>query len=119
MPLYVRSGSGLATSDYSRWWFAQTIGPYRAGTRSTSTPPRDRRQGGPWRHETFAKSDLSVVYVPGKDNTVADCLSRWAYPAGKAWMDISSHGDNEETEEAKRIIKMEKAMEQEGVKSLW
>ena len=59
---------------------------------------------------------LSVVYVPGKDNTVADCLSRWAYPAGKAWMDISSHGDAEETEEAKRIIEMEKAMEQEGVK---
>ena len=42
--------------------------------------------------------------------------SRWAYPAGKAWMDISSHGDAEETEEAKRIIEMEKAMEQEGVK---
>ena len=67
-------------------------------------------------HETFAKFDLSVVYVPGKDNTVADYLSRWAYPAGKAWMDISSHGDAEETEEAKRIIEMEKAMEQEGVK---
>ena len=37
-------------------------------------------------------------------------------PAGKAWMDISSHGDAEETEEAKRNIEMEKAMEQEGVK---
>ena len=47
---------------------------------------------------------------------MADCLSRWAYPAGKAWMDISSHGDAEETEQAKRIIEMEKAMEQEGVK---
>ena len=67
-------------------------------------------------HETFAKFDPSVVYLPGKDNTVADCLSRWAYPAGKAWMDISGHGDAEETEEAKRIIEMEKAMEQEGVK---
>ena len=31
-------------------------------------------------------------------------------------MDISSHGDAEEIEEAKRIIEMEKAMEQEGVK---
>ena len=31
-------------------------------------------------------------------------------------MDISSHGDAEETEEAKRIIEMEEAMEQEGVK---
>ena len=47
---------------------------------------------------------------------MADCLSRWAYPAGRAWMDICSHGDAEETEEAKRIIEMEKAMEQEGVK---
>ena len=27
-------------------------------------------------HETCAKLDLSVVYVPGKDNTVADCMSR-------------------------------------------
>ena len=67
-------------------------------------------------HETFAKFDLSVVYVPGKGNTVADCLSRWAYPAGKAWMDISSHGDGKETEEAKCIIEMEKAIEQEGAK---
>ena len=46
---------------------------------------------------------------------MADCLSRWAYFAGKAWMDISSHGDAEETEEAKGIIEMEEAMEQEGV----
>ena len=31
-------------------------------------------------------------------------------------MDISSHGDAEETEDARRIIDMEKAMEQDGVK---
>ena len=79
------------------------------------TPSGPAARRARW-HETFAQFDLSVVYVPGKDNTVADCLSRWAYPAGKAWMDISSHGDAEETEEAKRIIEMEKTMEQEGVK---
>ena len=53
----------------------------------TPSAPAARR---PRWHETFAKFDLSVVYVAGKDNTVADCLSRWAYPAGKAWMDTSS-----------------------------
>ena len=74
------------------------------------TPSGPAARRARW-HETFAKFDL-----PGGDNTVADCLSRWAYPAGKAWMDISSHGDAEETEEAKRIIEMEKVMEQEGVK---
>ena len=79
------------------------------------TPSGPAARRARW-HETFAKFDLSVVYIPGKDNTVADCLSRWAYPAGKAWMDISSHGDAEETEEAKHIIEMEKVMEQEGVK---
>ena len=78
------------------------------------TPSGPAARRARW-HETFAKFDLSVLYVPGKDNTVADCLSRWAYPGGKAWMDISSHGDAEETEEAKRIIEMDKAMEQEGV----
>ena len=55
--------------------------------------------------------NLSVVYCPGKDNTVADCLSCWGYPSGKAWMDISRHGDAEEGEEAKRIIEHEKAMD--------
>ena len=55
----------------------------------TSSRPAARRAG--W-HETFTKLNLSVVYVPGKDNTVADCLSRWAYPAGKAWMDRAAMG---------------------------
>ena len=79
------------------------------------TPSGPAARRARW-HETFAKCDLSVVYVPGEDKTVADCLSRWAYPAGKAWMDIPSHGDSEETEDARRIIEMEKAMEQQGVK---
>ena len=67
-------------------------------------------------HETFAKFHLSVVYVPGKDNTVANCLSRWAYHAGKAWMDVSSHGDAEETKQAKGIIELGKAMEEGDIK---
>ena len=91
----------------------QSLQSWHKEDADTPSGPAARRAR--W-HETFVKFDLSVVYVQGKDNTVADCLSRWAYPAGKAWMDISSHGDAEETEEAKRIIEMEKAMEQEGVK---
>ena len=67
-------------------------------------------------HESFAKFDLSVVYVPRKDNTVADCLGRLACLAGRAWMDISSHGDAEDTEQAKCIIEFEKAMEEGDTK---
>ena len=68
--------------------------------------------------ERFAKFNLSVVYVPGKDNTVADCLSCWAYPAGKALMEISSHENAGETEGAKRIIQLEKATEEGDIKCL-
>ena len=68
------------------------------------------------RHETPAKFDLNVVYVPGEDNTVADCFSRWAYQAGKAGMDISMHGDAEETAEAKRIIQAERFLDEGEIK---
>ena len=38
----------------------------------TLSGPRDRRRR--W-HETFSKFNLSVLYVPGKENEVADALS--------------------------------------------
>ena len=41
---------------------------------------------------------------------MVDCLSCWPYPAGKAWMDISMHGDAEETAEAKRIIQAQRLL---------
>ena len=61
--------------------------------------------------ETLAKFDLSVVYIPGKTNTIADCLSRWAYLASKGLADVSCRGDLQEAEEAKRIIRMEELLE--------
>ena len=79
----------------------------------TPSGPASRRAR--W-HETLAKFDLTVVYIPGKDNTVADCLSRWAYPASKGMTDVSAHGDEAETAEAKKIIEMERLMEEEGIK---
>ena len=79
----------------------------------TPSGPASRRAR--W-HETLAKFDLTVVYVPGKDNTVAHCLSRWAYPARKGMTDVSAHANEAETAEAKRIIEMERLMEEEGVK---
>ena len=79
------------------------------------TPSGPASRPARW-HETLAKFHLTVVYVPGKNNTVADCLSRWAYPASKGMTDVSAHGDEAEIAEAKRIIEMERLMEEEGVK---
>ena len=47
---------------------------------------------------------------------MADCFSRWAYPADKAWMDISSHGDANEREEARWIVDLKKAMAEADIK---
>ena len=79
----------------------------------TPSGPASRR--ATW-HETLAKFDLTVLYVPGKDNTVAACLSRWAHPSSKGMTDVSAHSDEAETAEAKRIIEMERRMGEEGVK---
>ena len=57
-----------------------------------------------------------MLYVPGKDNTVADCLSRWAYQASMGMTDVSAHGDEAETAKAKEIIDMERMMEEHGIK---
>ena len=67
-------------------------------------------------HQTSAKVHLTVVYVLGKDKTLTDCLSRWAYPASKGMTDVSTHGDVAETAEAKKIIDKECIIEEEGAK---
>ena len=89
-PLFVRSGRGRATSDYNQWWFVQTISPYRAGTRSTSTPPRDRRQGGP-DGMRLSPSSTSASYMSRERTTLWQIASvdgptprarhGWTYPA--------------------------------------
>ena len=45
--------------------------------------------------------------MPGKDNIVADALSRFAYPASKAFQDTSAHGSEEARREMKAIIEEE------------
>ena len=69
--------------------------------------------------ETLAEFDLTVVYIQGKDNTVADCISTWAYRTSKGTTDVSAHGDEAETAEAEKITDMERMMEEDGVKSFF
>ena len=58
-------------------------------------------------HQLFSKFDLSVGYIPGKENTIADILSRWAYPASQAYREISKHGTLEEKLEMEEMIRLE------------
>ena len=54
---------------------------------------------------------MTVGYVPGRDNGIADIMSRWAYPACENGVDISIHGDPEQDKKMKEIIEAEKAEE--------
>ena len=42
---------------------------------------------------------------------IADMLSTWAYPASKAWRDISKHGSEEDLKAMKEIIEEEEMEE--------
>ena len=48
-----------------------------------------------------------MQYLPGRDNVVADALSRYAYPAAKAFQDASFHGSLEAAQEMQQIIQEE------------
>jgi len=68
-------------------------------------------QGPTWKrarwHMKMNKFNLEVVHVPGVENVVGDALSRWAYPASKAYEDTTWHGTKEDTRQAVEDIKRE------------
>ena len=60
---------------------------------NTVSGPAGRRAR--W-HEFLSLFDLHVAYLPGKYNTVADALSRWAYPACEACLWTNIHGTEQD-----------------------
>jgi hypothetical protein len=59
-------------------------------------------------HQILSRFDITVGYIPGKDNHLADVMSRWAYPASQASRDISRHGSAQDKLEMKEILLQEK-----------
>ena len=64
-------------------------------------------------HQFFSRFDLSVWYVPGKNNTVADVLSRFAYPALEAYRDVFKHWSVQDEDQMDGLILWE-CMEERG-----
>ena len=51
-----------------------------------------------------------MTYIPGRYNTVADALSRWAYPASEAYSEVSFHGTATDKAEVIEFDKEEQAL---------
>ncbi len=64
-------------------------------------------------HEIFSRYDLTIDYCPGKDNIVADVLSRWAYPASQALRDVSKHGSAKDEDDMHELIRIEREEERD------
>ena len=64
-------------------------------------------------YQKLSQFRLSVQYIKGKDNVVADALSRWAYPASQAGGDVSMHGTLQDAEEKEDILAEEKREERD------
>ena len=60
---------------------------------NTVSGPAGRRAR--W-HDFLSLFDLHVAYLPGKYDTVADALSRWAYPASEACLSTNIHGTEQD-----------------------
>ena len=69
-------------------------------TEHVGTPGGHAGKRGRW-HEYSSKLDLHMTYIPGRCNTLADALSRCAYPASEAYSEVSFHGTS--TDKAKVI----------------
>jgi len=77
-------------------------------TEHVDTPSGPRGRRARW-HECLSQFNLSVEYLKGEDNVVADAMSRYAYPASSAKEDVSFHGSAANREAVKELIAKEVA----------
>ena len=80
-----------------QYWTAEHV--------DTPSGPRGRRAR--W-HEVLSQFNLDMEYHAGKDNVVADAMSRWAYPASNNREDVSIHGSAIADEEVRKMLQKEK-----------
>ena len=88
----------------------QTLQSWHREAFNAATGPSGRRAR--W-HALLSMFRLEVVYVKGKDNVVPDALSRWAYPASRAYADISKHGSEDDKRDMQAILEQERMEERQ------
>ena len=82
-------------------------------TEYVQTPSGPTGRRARW-HEILSQFNLTVRYMPGDSNTVADALSRWAYPANTDREDVCAHG----SADSARQFKAEEALDEMTIPTL-
>jgi hypothetical protein len=82
---------------------------------NTPAGPAGRRAR--W-HEVFSRFNLIILYQAGKDATVPDAMTRWAYPAGLS-QECSKHGSLADKQEVQAQRAQEIADEDEELRFRW
>ena len=73
------------------------------------TPGGPAGRSGRW-HEYVSKFDPRVTHIPGRHDTVADALSRWAYPASEAYSGGRFHGTSTDKADVMELDKKKQAL---------
>ena len=75
-------------------------------TENVDTPSGPTGRRARW-HETLSQFNLTVEYYPGKENLIADAMSRFAYPASSSREDVCFHGSAASHAEVTKLIQKE------------
>ena len=100
-----RISGGLVLSDHKslEHWCSEAL--------DVPSGPVGRRAR--W-HDWLSRFDIQVGYVAGKQNTIADILSRWTYPANSAKQDVTLHGSEEDHATMLKTIREERELERQS-----
>ncbi len=75
-------------------------------TENVDTPSGPTGRRARW-HENLSQFKLTVEYYPGKENLIADAMSRFAYPASSSREDVCFHGSAASHAEVTKLIQRE------------
>ena len=91
-----------------------TTRTWNIGQRKCWKPPPEFQAAKADGTKKLSRFNLTVEYIKGKDNVVADAMSRFAYQASQSFADVSWHRSKLDLAEMEAILAQEAKEEKEA-----